>query len=257
MLMNVPPSALVAFAGLMLLSIDDIRRREISEKHVAVLIIILVLVDVAARPWRIRSILPLGVYLALNLVLMAGLSLAALLGMLGWGDVAAAAIMLIATPTVPREGSILPTLMVVLFYYLAIMLAYILYNLARNIVAAREELKKLPSFSRKLLYAMMARPRRVKDIIERPGWWYPLSLCGKYSLRFNIYLDPPDIAEMVRKAVKKGCVSPDSMVWVSYGIPAIPLLVAAYGLALLVGDKPLLALLFSLARIVNKKNPSF
>jgi len=233
--------AVVAAAGLWLLSLQDIRSRELSEKHVAAIALTTAVASTLAAPWSI-SPLPLQVYLVVNMVLLAAVSLTAFLGLLGWGDVAALAIMLIASPTVPNNSSILPTLLVVLAYYIVLMFAYMLANLVINLYRARE-LPKASTRAKKLLYMLIARPVEAEKLARNPGWWYPLSLCGEEKLSFNIYMNPPDVAKAVRKAIRRGCVKPDEKIWATYGIPAIPLLAASYTLALIAGDKPITALL--------------
>jgi len=240
---NIAASQLLALIGLAYLSMEDIRRREISEKHVLLLASIVAVTTLLEKTWRFASLLPATVYIALNTMLVVGVAVAALLGTLGWGDVAALAIIFISAPTVPRADAALPTLMVVLSYYLLFMLAYVTYNLAANITHARHELKRLPSHRLRIIYALIARPKRAREIIEKPGWWYPLNLCGKYTVRFDLYLNPPDIRRNVRQAMSKGCLGKDEILWVTYGIPAIPLLTLAYAVTLALGDYPLLAIL--------------
>ena len=239
--MNPELPAVVAATGLWLLSIEDIRSRELSEKHVAAIAAAVAAASALAAPWRI-SPLPLRAYLVVNAILLLAVSLTALLGMLGWGDVAALAIMFIATPTVPNSSSVLPTLLVVLVYYIGLMLLYIAFNLVTNLARLRE-LPPASTRAKKLLYMMIARPIEAKRLADNPGWWYPLSLCGKEKLSFNIYMNPPDVARTVQKAIRKGCVKPGEKVWATYGIPAIPLLAASYTLALVAGDKLITTLL--------------
>jgi len=234
---------LIALVGFLYLSFDDIRRREISEKHVALIAALILAADVVAKPWSKETILPPRLYVVLNLVLVAGVAVAALLRTLGWGDVVVLVLIFLASPTVPRDNALLPTLMVVLFYYLLLMAIYMLYNLVSNILFHRKELWHIPSLRLRVAYALMARPMKAGKLAENPGWWYPLNLCGNYRLRFDLYLNPPDISREVRRAIGKGCMKKDDIVWVTYGIPAIPLLTAAYLLALLVGDTPITALL--------------
>lgn len=232
--------AIVAALGLSLLSIEDIKRREIDEKHVAALLVATIISSLVSRSWDTRTVLPSKVYVVINIVLILGVSLAALMGTLGWGDVAALLVIFTASPLVVKPGSLLPSLMVVLFYYLGAMFIYVAVNALINIIRHRGELRKLPSWKLRLVYTLIGRPRRARDFIEKPGWWYPLSLCGRYRIRFDINLDPPDIAKEVRKALRKGCIERDDVIWSSYGIPAIPLLTAAYVSALLLGDRPIL-----------------
>jgi preflagellin peptidase FlaK len=236
--------AVIALFGLTALSIEDVRHREIDEKHVMLLFLAVAAASAYARPWEMKALLPSRVYVVLNVVLLIGVSVAALLGTLGWGDVAALLVMFVASPTVPRPGSLFPSLMLVLLYYLLAMLVYIGFNAAVNLLKHREMLKNIHSRRIRLLYTLMARPRKAQELVERPGWWYPLSLCGSYRVRFNIYLDPPDIAREVRKAIRSGCIRPEDYVWTTYGIPAVPLLTVAYAAALFVADKPLLPLLY-------------
>lgn len=239
--MNPGIPGIVAALGLWLLSFEDIRSRELNEKHVAAVAFTAAVASALAAPWRV-SPLPLRAYLVVNSILLLAVSLTAFLGMLGWGDVAALAIMFIASPTVPNGSSILPTLLVVLVYYVGLMIAYMLVNLVSNLLKLRE-LPPASTRTRKILYMMIARPLEAGKLARSPGWWYPLRLCGREKLSFNIYMNPPDVAKMVQKAIKRGCVKPDEKIWATYGIPAIPLLAASYTLALVAGDKLITTLL--------------
>ncbi len=231
---------------LLVLSYHDVRRREISYRQAAVLLAVAALGAAVTHAWTaVPKGLPIAAYIVSNLILLAGTAAMALLGLLGWGDVVVLAAVFLSAPT--TLGGLLPSLLVVIAYYVAALVVYMIINLLYNLATAREQLAKLPSWRLRIAYALMARPRRARDLAENPGWWYPLTLCGKYKLTFNLYMDPSDIVHEVRKAIAKGCLKPDEVVWATYGIPAIPLLTAAYAAALIIGDKPLLTLLHSLA----------
>lgn len=230
---------ILAVPTLAILSIYDLRTREIPAKA-ALAGAALVAASRIVEGVNYHGIIPLKIYAAIDLTVISLLALTAFIGALGWGDVVAAVIVAIASPFPPRNSILFPAVLLTIAYYVLIMILFSIGLAAYNLAVNRKELRKLPPKYR-LVYVLIARPIAVKDFLKgRARWWYPLHLCGKYRISFNIYLNPEDVEEQVRKALAKGCVRRGEKLWSTYGIPALPLLTIAYTLSLLLGDKPLL-----------------
>ncbi len=226
-----------AATALAYMAFEDARRREVRERDYALLMALVVLAKVAdwlaGRPLAYGP-LPLGLYLALDGVMLAAASVLALLRLYGWGDVAAMLMVVVASPGAP-PGGVTPAVVLTMMYSAVILVSYAAVNALYNLARHRELLRRVPP-SLRLLYLFAARPVKVRELLERPGWRYPLNLCGVYRARFNIYLDPPDIARIVRDAVRRGCVGKEDYVWVAHGHPGIALIAAGYIAGLTVGD---------------------
>ena len=177
------------------------------------------------------------IYAIFDSILLAMMALMAGLGLIGWGDVAALAIVTVSSPTPSYAAHIMPPLLLVLIYYVIIVGIIMVSTAIYNVIFHKDALSELPGHY-KVIYLFIARPMRVQEILEKPGWWYPLNLCGEYKTSFNIYLDPPDIVKQVKQALNKGCIKKDSIIWVTYGLPGLPIITLAYILALTIGDKP-------------------
>ena len=177
------------------------------------------------------------IYAIFDSILLAMMAFMAGLGLIGWGDVAALAIITVSSPTPSYAAHIMPPLLLVLIYYVIIVGIIMVSTAVYNMIFHKEMLSELPG-RYKVIYLFIARPMRVQEILKKPGWWYPLNLCGEYKTSFNIYLDPPDIVKQVKQALNKGCIKKDSIIWVTYGLPGLPIITLAYILALTIGDKP-------------------
>lgn len=229
-------AALVALA---VASIEDLRKREVSELCYAICLAAVAAAKVADYSilglplyW---GLLPLTIYLALDAAMLAAGAVLALLGLYGWGDVAFMLLIALASPGAPTRGAVLPALLLSLLYSGVATAALALYNATVNLAKHRRLLSQVPRGLR-LYYLLAARPVKAGELVEKPGWRYPLSLCNRYTTRFDIYKNPEDIAREVREVIRRGCVSPSDYVWTSYGLPGIPLLALGYAAALILGD---------------------
>lgn len=235
----------VALAALIAFSFEDLKKREVEAREVALAITLTAAVkavECVTMGDCIAGVLPVKAYIAIDAVILASNAAIALAGLHGWGDVIAVLLAVTASPGAASRQGIFPVSLTMLFYYIIAMLLLTLYNVVYNLARSRGELSKLPPRIR-LVYLATARPMKASKLLRGNSWWYPLNLCGKYSVRFNIYMDPEDVSRMMREAVRKGCIKPEDTVWASYGVPGIPLLALAYAATLLAGDKPLLVLL--------------
>ncbi|RUM48017.1 MAG: hypothetical protein DSY37_00855 [Hyperthermus sp.] len=230
----------IALVSLALLSIDDVKRREISEKEYLIALALVVLGKLCdgwlGQDYFTAPSILVPLYVTVNAMLVGFAAIIAWLRILGWGDVAVLALIMAASPAAPRQGMVFPTVLVTLMYYVTLMLTLGLLNALYNLSLNREDLKKLP-WRYRVIYAFTAKPVEAEVLVKKPSWWYPLNICGKYRLSFNIYMEPSDIVNEVRKALKKKCIHNASKIWVSYGIPGIPLLSLAYLASLTLGDK--------------------
>jgi preflagellin peptidase FlaK len=236
---------LVAASLLSILSIHDVRKRELPEKLTLLsLLIVLTLRILEGLDLNNKAILPLKAYMIFDVIIVMALSILAHIGSLGWGDVIASIIIVLASPYPTCHVRFLPPILVTIVFYIIIIIIYSLALAIYNITMKKHQIAKLP-LKYRLIYMFIAKPIKVKDIINgKLKWWYPLSLCGEYKLTFNIYLNPDDVYRDVKKAISKGCIKPNDEIWATYGIPAIPLLTASYVLSLLLGDTILLKLIF-------------
>jgi preflagellin peptidase FlaK len=232
---------IVAASILTALSVYDIRRRELPEKPTLLslaLIVALRLVEGIGFEERL-----LKAYIALDIIVLLMLAALALIGYLGWGDVVVSAIIAAASPLPAYRVILFPPILVVIAYYIVMVLLGSLSLAIINVAKNRKLLSTLPPRYR-ILYTFLARPVKASEIVRgRVKWWYPLTLCGEYRLHFNIYLNPDDVRREVARAISKNCLKPNDYVWVTYGVPAVPLLAAAYILTLALGDTLLLKLL--------------
>ena len=227
-----------AVAALLVASVEDMRRREVSERCYAACLAGVVaakLLDIVAGHSLYYGPLPLSLYIVLDVFMLGAGAVLALLKLYGWGDVAFMLLIAVASPGAPRPGSVLPALLLSLLYSGAATAAIAVYNAAVNLALHRRLLSRVPPRLR-LYYLVAARPVRAEKLAARPGWRYPLSLCGRYKTRFDIYKNPEDIAREVRDAIRRGCITPRDYVWTSYGLPGIPLLALGYAAALAAGD---------------------
>ena len=229
-----------------LASFMDVKSREID-------VYVFVAGIVASIPSTILSLKlltssPLGiVYLVQDILVVGVVAGFTLLGLKGAADLLAFLVIALAAPTPLKAGGIFTPVFTCFFYYVIIsivpVVALLVYNMARN----RREIAQLP-MPYKIIYPLIGVPKKARRLLEDPGWWYPLNLCG-YSVLFDINMDPEDIRKAVREAVEKGCVSPEDKVWCSYGVPALPLILASYILYLLLGSTPLLYFVKTLAGV--------
>jgi len=226
---------IITVAVLIVLSLYDIKTRELPRGLVYSSLLLLLIGRIlygVSVPHRL-----LLVYVMFDSILLAMMALMAWLGFIGWGDVAALAIITVSSPTPSYAAHIMPPLLLVLIYYVVIVGIIMVSTAIYNAVLHRDALSKLPG-RYKAIYLFIARPMRAQEILKKPGWWYPLNLCGEYKTSFNIYMDPPDIVKQVKQALNKGCIKKDSIIWVTYGLPGLPIITLAYVLALIIGDKP-------------------
>ncbi len=226
---------IITVVVLIVLSLYDIKTRELPRGLVYSSLLLLFVGRILyglGMPHRF-----LLIYVIFDSILLAMMALMARLGLIGWGDVAALAIITVSSPTPSYAAHIMPPLLLVLIYYVLVVGVIMVSTAIYNTIFHREALSKLPN-RYKVIYLFIARPMKAQKILKKPGWWYPLNLCGEYKTSFNIYLDPPDIVKQVKQALNKGCIKEDSIIWVTYGLPGIPIITLAYILALTIGDKP-------------------
>lgn len=232
---------------LTLMGYYDVKQREVDARLVTASYIIVVISWILyviihhSLPYG-KTILPFKFYIIVDALFIGIASLLAFLELFGWGDVAVLGLVALASPTTTTNSYVMPSMILVLLYFSVMIMLFILLNITRNLVLHRGLLMRIPKRYR-LIYAVIAKPVKVDDLLKKPSWWYPLNLCGEYRTRFNIYHNPEDIVKEVKKALSKGCLKKSSIVWVTYGHPGITQIALAYVLSIILGDKPFIYLL--------------
>ncbi len=234
---------LTALFILALLSVYDIKTRNIPNKIAYIgLVLVFILRLLTYYVYGHPLLQYLKFYVFFSSILVAVLALTAITGIMGWGDVFSFMLIMIAQPLPSFAVELLPPLLVtVMLFSLSIVLLFIIqsiYNLAFNF----KHITSLRYIRYKIVYPLIGRPMKIKDILVSK-WWYPLNLCNRYSVRFNIYMDPPDVYRLVKEAVKKGCHSMDDYVWVTYGVPGVAIITLSYLLTLVIGDSLIINLI--------------
>ena len=159
-----------------------------------------------------------------------------LAGLLGGGDVLALLLIAMGDPITPH--TILPPSLLSLLYGSVTALLITLYHCVLNIVKSRALLIELVRRKGVLLglrACFTAYPLVVKEALRR-GWLFPAHWeLGKYSV---VEADPPEL--LAQLAEERGL---DGTVWVTLGLPQILFIMIGFLASLLLGDKPLQALL--------------
>ncbi len=236
-------------ALLIVASYYDIREREVPSKLMYITVIVAVLSSTMQSVFEGYASIHILVYAwTVNIIILLSTALLVRLGMLGSGDLVALVAVAAATATKPLNSScVFPLLFASFTYAVAgqalLALGILVYNLVKV-----KHLSKLPIRLR-LVYMFTAIPVKAEKAVAMKGWWYPLTFCNKMLIGFNVNADPDQLRRMLEKDIEKGCIRPDDIVWVSYGLPALPFIAAGVAASLIVGDKPLLALVEALARV--------
>ncbi len=224
--------------------IYDIKYREIPEEVMYLGLILVLTGFFAEHGWILRStnllFNPLeGVFIALSFSAIVIAYIIYKSGFFGEGDFYGLLLAALSNPF--RNGfCIFPIVYIVMINFALIMiiisLGHAAYNIATNTILRTE----IPS-KYKFLYLFIARPVKISDYIRKPGWWYPLGACGKYGTAFDIYSNPEDEVEKLKKLLERGECSQDDVIWVTYGVPAITYMALAYIAGIVLGDKWILA----------------
>ncbi|MET1102268.1 MAG: A24 family peptidase C-terminal domain-containing protein [Pyrodictiaceae archaeon] len=231
-------------AILALASLYDIKYREIPSIVMYIGLLVVVILRVTEYLWSQYLAYNYGliVYsLVFDAILLAILYILTRTGYFGEADLMAFIMIVSSRPLIGDNTYLLTIGYMTLVYYTMIMLLFMVMNFIHNVLAGVRPSRKLPLRYR-IVYLFIARPVRAKDYVKRPGWWYPLTDCKTYRLNFDLNKNPPEEAKRIAEQIRKGCLREDEYIWVSYGVPAIPVIALAYLLALLTGDKPLLVL---------------
>lgn len=234
---------LIVPALLLVASVMDLKSREI-DVYIFLAGILLSIPVTISEILAIHKVLLAPIYLFEDLLVLGVLAAFVLLGFKGLADLLAFIVIALAYP-IPAGGGPFTPVFATFFYYVSISILIVLGLFVYNLLFNHRDLRRLP-FPYKLIYPLIAVPKPVKKLLENPGWWYPLNLCN-YSLVYDINLDPEDIRRGVMDALEKQCIRPNDRVWCSYGVPAIPLILAAYMLYIAFGGEPVLNLIKILA----------
>lgn len=232
-------SKIVAIMLLSYLSFEDIKHREVPMWPFLVAIVTCgSLALIGSKPSE------LGLMLSVmeNIFVVVLLLVVVLLRLKGLGDLLAFIVITFSSPFLGGRFCVFTPSFTTLLYYILLFLGLAIGNFAYVIVKHFDEVSLLHGYE-KIVFPLIARPIPVKDLIEgRKKWWFPIKICGKRNLFFNVNVEPEDIIDEIRSAVKRKCVSLTDNIWAAYGYPALPLITIAYVIALLTGDKLLVDL---------------
>jgi prepilin signal peptidase PulO-like enzyme (type II secretory pathway) len=157
-------------------------------------------------------------------------------GLLGGGDVLAVALVSLADPIITRS-ILVPSLLSLLYGSLAALLVTLYFctlNLSRNRGLLQELARRKGAFTA-LKACFTSYPARVGEALSK-GWLYPATWeVGEYNL---VEADPPEILSQL--AEERGF---EETVWVTLGLPQVLFIAIGFTLSLIIGDKPLQALL--------------
>jgi len=234
---------IVALTILALLSFYDIKTRNIPNKVAYTgLVLVLILRVVTYYKYGHPLFGYLKFYILFSGILVAVLALTAITGVMGWGDVFSFIIVMVAQPLPSLSVKLLPPLLVtVMLFSISIILLFIV-QLTYNLLFNFRHIVDLGYARYRIIYPLIGKPMKIRNILVSK-WWYPLNLCNKYSIRFNIYMDPPDVHRLVRDAIKRGCHNENDYVWVTYGVPGVAIIALSYLLTLIIGDSLIINLI--------------
>ncbi|WP_338604746.1 A24 family peptidase C-terminal domain-containing protein [Sulfolobus tengchongensis] len=138
-------------------------------------------------------------------------------------------------PLIPSNFSVigLEPLIIVLYSSIIILIFSML-----NFVKYYRYVKNLP-FSKRIIFALSARRVKIKDFINSK-FLFPLTEIredGSVILReyFSVEEDDKYWREYYAKLVREGKISEETYIWVTWGIPVIPFMLAGYVLSLIIG----------------------
>ncbi|WP_173645071.1 A24 family peptidase C-terminal domain-containing protein [Saccharolobus solfataricus] len=124
--------------------------------------------------------------------------------------------------------------LVIVLYSSIIILIFSLINFVKQYKYVRN----LP-FSKKILLALSAKRIKIRDFINSK-FLFPLTEVkedGSIMLRdyFSVEEDDKYWRELYSKLVNEGKISADTYIWVAWGIPVIPFMLAGYIMSLIIG----------------------
>lgn len=219
-------------------SIKDIRTREIEPKYWVIYgapITIIALIELLSLP---PNELILYVYI-INIIAIIAMTVPLFIAnMFGGADVFALLVIALSHPTVPfKPNLVFPVSLIVLLYSLLFLIAFpvafFLYNLIKRNYLLLEKLKP----PRRIAAMFVGIPIRAEELINRK-FWYPLyrPWSNEFRLSFNIEEDDAGLRGKIKDLITKKELSPNELIWSTYGIPTIPFILIGYLLTLLIGD---------------------
>lgn len=235
---------------LLVFSIQDYRRREISDN----LVYVFTGGSIVFCSLTIYMYKPPPLYLAFSFMVPALFIAMYLAGLMGEGDVYVVFSLALLYPVPPHSsllpGSLLPpSLSITVYSTLSIVLVSLLYGVY-TLIRYRSLLKEVP-LKYRFIYPFIAKPMRLNEYLATE-FYYPLTLIElkdngvktTYRLHYDVEEeDPRAYREMFKRLIESDVVPDTTYVWVSYGIPYIIPLFLGTIIFLLVGDAPILRLL--------------
>ena len=233
-------SKIVAILVLLYLSFEDVKHREVPVWPFLIAIVTCgPLALIGSKP----NELELTLSIIENVFVIVLLLVVVLIRLKGLGDLLAFIVIMVSSPFLGDRFCVFTPSFATLFYYIFLFLGLAVGNLVYVIVKHFDKVSLLRGYE-KIIFPLVARPIPVKDLIEgKKKWWFPIKICEKRNLFFDVNVEPENIVNEIKNAVERGCIRLTDSIWAVYGYPALPLITVAYIIALLIGDKLLVELI--------------
>lgn len=169
-------------------------------------------------------------------------------GMLGGADVFALLLVAASHQRIPFRGDpLLPPVLVLALYALAIALAFPISFFLYNVVMGNHRLLRGVGKAKALTLMFAGIPLKASLLAER-RFWYPLQRPWENDLRvsFKVEEDDAELRARVKELIAQGRLDGSSPLWSTYGIPTIPLILVGYVLLLAFGEGPIVSIISSL-----------
>lgn len=167
--------------------------------------------------------------------------LLALVGLMGGADFLAFLVIGLSSFNI-KLFKMLPLPLITFFLTTVIMIIYPLKYFVVNLVKWRKELNKLNlPFHKKVLMAFVGKPVTVGEYLKTK-FYYPLTLYKKKGYNVNIHTrlnfeideDYQQHINYFHQLLREGLITEDTIVWVTYGVPTVPLILMSYIISLII-----------------------
>ncbi|MEM4487778.1 MAG: A24 family peptidase C-terminal domain-containing protein [Desulfurococcaceae archaeon] len=249
----------LSIAILFVLGIQDLKSRELSET-IVYLFLCCSLIGFIVSTFILGSMQPILrlAYATISLLVTIGVFLTLYkLNLIGDGDLYISTSLGLMFPypityraTLVRTGILPPSLIIVLY---ASMLGIIFSAINAVIVISRhkESLDAMPT-KIKMIIPFIAKPVKLIDYLEgKVKHCHPIQVFkvvnGKVISEYKFLIDiNQDINEEVKDLINKGSLSPNIYLWVTPGLPYVFHLLLGLIMLFILGDSPVLLLIFKL-----------
>ncbi len=254
----------IVFFVLIVFSIYDLRYRDIPDKYVWGFLGVGIGLFISSIPYylAIYGFSSTLAYVLLSIIFGSGLPAALyFMGYMGAADVWVLATLSLIYPHVEMYNYVLykynalihiPPIFMVIFYSSIIYVLMMPFKALYTYIRYRDKIPESIGFGLKILYLFTGTPMRVSEYLVKKHY-YPLMRFRvvngvlRVDYRASFHAEKEDYRihqEELRRLLEDKLLSPDTYIWVTYGIPfMVPILIGMIVLYL-IGDYPLL-LLFS------------